>query len=91
VFLATSRWAAPVNGLSSDPGGFAIYGSCHCFLNKYSLDVPLLCVQMSGIPNMRELIFPHDKPRPVIPNTGSHFTTNRRYTEGNSTQPMGFR
>ena len=34
------------------------------------LDKSLLCVQMSGMPHMHELIFPHDKPVAVIPNTG---------------------
>jgi hypothetical protein len=35
-------------------------------LNKYGLDKPLLCVHMGGMPNMDELIFPHDKFRGVI-------------------------
>jgi hypothetical protein len=61
VFLVTAQWVALDKRKSSDPGGSAIYGSCHCFLNKYSLDKPLLCDQMSDIPNMHELIFPHDK------------------------------
>jgi hypothetical protein len=45
---------------------------------------------MSGIPNTQHPIFPHDKLRAVMPNTGSHFTTNRQYCAQSSVRPTGF-